>query len=188
MTFTPTSKGQKSACRCGSPTSSLAMRMITLIRESISPALILASAPRQRQRRRRSILAFDRATSSASRRRAKPGAQACQATAGAQSPLRQKTRRQSGARVPCGERASSAIARFAIAASPRMARRCSRCLRSPICISPAADLRPHEGEWGQYGPVTTAIQPENRARSETPTPSNRRARIKSARIRGSLGK
>ena len=36
--------------------------------------------------------------------------------------------------------ASSTNPRCAIAASPRMARRCFRCLRSPICTSPAADF------------------------------------------------
>src|SRR3979490_1456287 len=38
--------------------------------------------------------------------------------------------------------ASSAIARCAIAASPRTGPRCSRCWRSQTCISPAGHLRP----------------------------------------------
>src|SRR5438477_10034131 len=39
---------------------------------------------------------------------------------------------------------------------------------------------------GPKRPMTTGIRPENRARSETPTPSNRRASIKSWIFRGSL--
>jgi len=57
--------------------------------------------------------------------------------------------------------ASSAIAACAIVASPRTARRCSHCSRSPICISPAADLRLLEGGCRSGGSTSALSRPKN---------------------------
>ena len=63
--------------------------------------------------------------------------------------------------------ASSAIARCAIAASPRTARRCSRSWRSPISTSPAADLRPQR-EGGGFGAPRLSRQQANPSEKAVP--------------------
>ena len=57
--------------------------------------------------------------------------------------------------------ASSAIARSAIAASPKTAHKCSRSSRSPISISRAVDLRPLEEKCGLNRAISTSRSRSN---------------------------
>src|SRR5882672_6431945 len=86
-------------------------------------------------------------------------------------PSVRKNPRQGRARVP-GD-ANSAIARFAIVASPRTARRSSRCSRSPTYSLPAGHSRPHDERRGESLPAEgrntagTSINDENPAPPST---------------------
>src|SRR6478752_2086630 len=83
--------------------------------------------------------------------------------------------------------ANSAIARFAIVASPRTARRSSRCSRSPTYSLPAGHSRPHDERGGESLPAEGRNTAGTLINDENPAPPSIHCE-KVTLLRGSLSK
>ena len=133
----------------------------------VHDAKVMVNLIREQERQRR-LRTADKGYASDEKKRAAEGAGALSAVKEKAKPGRDLTKRQRARNRRFGKvrakvetcsassNASSAIARSAIAASPKTVHRCSRSSRSPISISRAADLRPLEGKCGLNRAISTS--------------------------------